>query len=90
MQRSHLSLEAKKPALIEMEPRIPGVLPTVASLSQHERKNFSVAKALSSEIRGLKKNSLEREVSNSVSKDVSKLTGVPTTDHGGVWLPFQI
>ena len=64
-----------------------GVLPTVAALSTHERRQYSVAALLQSmlEPRRDEPLSLEREISLSIAKD---LKTVP--QNGGVYVPLRI
>lgn len=62
-----------------------GVLPTIVALSPHERKNYSLAKALQAMAANEKGLFLEKEVSESIAKDIGQVT-----PHGGLWIPLRI
>ena len=60
-----------------------GVLPTVTALTPHEKKNYSLAKALQAEAANEKGLTLEREISESIAKDIGQIAA-----HGGIWVPL--
>src|SRR5215469_1719877 len=62
-----------------------GILPTIAALTPHERKNYSLAKALQAEAAHDKGLTLEREISESIAKDIGQVAA-----HGGIWVPLKI
>jgi HK97 family phage major capsid protein len=74
----------------------PGVLPTVASLSGHERRRYSVASLITDAADYLERHranptipaadlTLEREVSASISNDLGL-----EPPHGGYWVPLTV
>jgi HK97 family phage major capsid protein len=74
----------------------PGVLPTVAALSDHERRRYSVANLISHMAKAYEQNranplvkacepSLESEISDSIANDL-KMIG----PHGGHWVPLSL
>ena len=62
----------------------PGLLPTVQSLTNHERRNYSLQKLICN-LSGYGSPGLEHEVSASIGQD---LKTVPK--HGGVFVPFTM
>lgn len=65
--------------------QVPGVLPTILSLSPHEQRTYSVSKLVNALARESKELSLEREISQSIAQDLKQ---VP--EHGGVYVPFRV
>jgi HK97 family phage major capsid protein len=63
-----------------------GMLPSVMALSNYERRNYSIARLVSSITKSKKENCLETELSESISADLGNV--VPP--HGGCWVPFAI
>lgn len=66
------------------------MLPTVLALSNHERRSYSVMKAihaLATRTGGLTgpEPSLEREISGSITKDIGR-----PPDHGGIYVPLRL
>jgi HK97 family phage major capsid protein len=62
-----------------------GLLPTISALTAHEKRNYSLAKALQAMASNDKSLSLEKEVSASIAKDVGQIPA-----HGGLWTPLRI
>ena len=60
-----------------------GMLPTIHSLSNHERKHYSLAKLLRDSLTGVEGPTLERDVSDGISADLKQ---VPK----GRWVPLRI
>src|SRR5215467_855875 len=62
-----------------------GLLPTVAALSRHEVRNYSLSNLVKNMVAGNLKNTLEAEVSDSIGHDLK----APAA-HGGVLVPFRL
>jgi HK97 family phage major capsid protein len=62
-----------------------GILPTIQALTPHEKRNYSLAKALQAEAAHDKGLTLEREISESIAKDIGQVAA-----HGGIWVPLRI
>jgi HK97 family phage major capsid protein len=62
-----------------------GLLPTISALTAHEKRNYSLAKALQAMAAHDKGLSLEKEISESISQDIGQVA-----PHGGLWIPLRI
>lgn len=81
----------KRRALVTMAPRIPGILPTVSALSEHERRNFSVARLLQNLVQNQgRRTGLEQSLETEVSQGISADLGNTPPPHGGAWLPLRL
>lgn len=61
-----------------------GLLPTVAALSKHEIKSYSIVKGLQDQLKESRELTLESEISHSIAKDIRK-----GTEHSGLWMPLR-
>ncbi len=74
----------KRSTLAAMETPPSGVLPTIAALTQHELRRYSLKNLISS-LAGFQEMGLEGEISASISRDLGS-----APSHGGVWLPYRM
>jgi HK97 family phage major capsid protein len=63
-----------------------GVLPTIAALTPHETRNYSLSRLLRDMLPTGEKHSLEKDISASIEKDL----GVSTRSLGGLFVPLRL